>query len=191
MCVSDRERGELGLASGVCCLIVEIFVRSKVAGSEIPAERYHPECHHFCSFSVHSFFRMFDTPALQGRRHASSGALGDSQKRASSVAARASTDSVIHEDKENGDSSSSGAASSAAAAPLAPASSTRSNTTTATAQGASKAGNNAVTTTMSTAVAEALKLKLKEAELKQSGLSLHIEGVEKERTFYFSKLQVR
>ena len=182
-------------------MIVEIYVWSKVAGSEIPAERYHPECHHFCSFSVHSFFsRVFDTPALQGRRHASSGALGDSQKRASSVAARASTDSVIHEDKENGEapavpaSSSSGAATSAAAAaPLAPASSTRSNTTTtATATGASKAGSNAATTTTtSTAVAEALKLKLKEAELKQSGLSLHIEGVEKERTFYFSKLQVR
>jgi hypothetical protein len=104
------------------------------------------------------------------------------------VASRASTDSVIHEDKENGETSSASAAASSAA-PLA--SNTRSNTTaqSASSGGVSaslKAGNNTTTA----AVTEALKLKLKEAELKQSGLSLHIEGVEKERTFYFSKLQV-
>jgi hypothetical protein len=138
----------------------------------------------------------------QARRHASSGALGDTQREKKAAAApRASADSDFPEDKENGDDDAAPtpvAAPVAVAAPLAPLSTARTNAPPALPAAMAKPAaaepallGSSTAAASANVVAEALKLKLAEAELRQSGLMLHVEGVEKERDFYYAKLQVR
>jgi hypothetical protein len=166
-------------------------------------------CFSVCCCSLTELFRLH-LVCRQARRHASSGALGDTQREKKAAAApRASADSVFPEDKENGDEDAAAptpvAAPVAVAAPLAPLSAARTNAppalpapmakpaaATASAEAAVEPALPRSSTAAASAnvVAEALKLKLAEAELRQSGLMLHVEGVEKERDFYYAKLQV-